>query len=422
MKIYRQVLVALTVALVVAVPAAYLVRDPGYVLLQYRDTVIETSMVFAAFLLVVIGLLLAASWWALRWPLQFLIGGARRRGRQQYQRGIQALAEGRSENAEELLLKSSKLRSLKLPALIGAYDAARARGDAKRQSDILKQIDVLPEARETSAVLRAELELAEGRAGAAIELLTSLDQQTQLPPAGIKILLQAYCERNRAREAIPYLIRLRKSQVISAAELERIEIDTLTRALEQASDAINLRSLWAELSTTQRADVRCVRAYALRAGALRLTREAMNEIETSIKTAWSDSLALTYGLLPAEFSDERLSNAETWFSRHSTSRELLLTLGRLARQQKAWGKTEEYLRRAMAEGAGSVAWEELAHAYAEQGDAERARVALENTRALERGDKPHPLTARTTLAELTTPAPVAEERNEHGVPFLPGAR
>ena len=80
------------------------------------------------------------------------------------------------------------------------------------------------------------------------------------------------------------------------------------------------------------------------------------------------------------------------------------------------------MRRAIAFNAGADAWEELGRCYAEQGDTDRTAKALANTLAVQHGEAPFSLIAKHSVEDLLAPLPVAEERDDMGIPRLPGAR
>jgi HemY protein len=97
---------------------------------------------------------------------------------------------------------------------------------------------------------------------------------------------------------------------------------------------------------------------------------------------------------------------------------LLLTLARLAQAQGQWPQAEDYLHRAIAQGAGSDAWEALGHGYAALGDEPRARLSYANALRAGRGEPVVDLPGRDLRQRIHAEA-VAEERDEHGTPRLP---
>ena len=134
MTFYRLLLLLLVTAVVGAL-AVYLLRgDTGYVLIQRGDIAIETTVVNAVFLLLAALALLYAVFWLLRWPMRLWQAGARRSARRRFLDGMIALVAGRPNRAGQQLLKATKLRTLKLPALIAAHAAAHARGDRAEEA------------------------------------------------------------------------------------------------------------------------------------------------------------------------------------------------------------------------------------------------------------------------------------------------
>lgn len=422
MTLYR-VLLLLLVGAVVGTLAVYALRgDPGYVLIQRGDIAIETTVVSGTFLLATA---LAASYglfWLLRWPLRFWRTGARRSARRRLLDGMIALVAGRPNRAVQQLQKAAKLPSLKLPALIAAQAAAHARGDRAEESRLLDQLAEAAETHDLATELRARNEWRDGRAGAAIEMLVPLAQASRLSPMGARWLVESLCARKRAREALAHLPRIRQSQQLPPDDLARFVSRTLVAALEQTTDAVSLHALWADFNRDEKRIPDVALAYARRSVQLNLVGQAAQEIEATLKTGWSPALVLAYGALPPDAKvAPRLKTAERWLDAHANDAALMLTLGRLSRQEHAWIKAEDYLRRALAYQAGADAWEELGRCYAEQGDTERTAKALANALAVQHGEAPASLIAKHSPDDLLAPLPVAEERDDMGIPRLPTA-
>lgn len=418
MKAYRLLLAFLALAFLAALAAWSIGDDPGYVLVQRGGWALETSLVFAVLALLALWAIAATVVWLMRFPLRAMANRARRRGRMQLARGAQALAEGRTQRAEQLLLGASRLRSLRIPALLAAYDAAHRRGEVRRQGDVLAALAATGEGETAATVLRAQAELEQGRAGTAIELLTPLDQAQRLPPAGVQALIEALAARGRARETFVLLARLRRAQAIAPAAMERLETLVLTQAIAQAGDGASLEAVWSELNRGQRREAPVALAYARRATALRSGgAAAVAEVESLLGKYWSDELAIAWARLPGDV-EPRLRTAEKWLVERPNSPGLLLALGELCRVQSLWGKADTYLRRALGAGAGADAWEQLGLAYAAQNDNARAAHAFANALAARRGETVSE-PPRGSIGELIAPIAIVEERNEMGVPRLP---
>ncbi|HET7844190.1 MAG TPA: heme biosynthesis protein HemY, partial [Xanthomonadales bacterium] len=214
------------------------------------------------------------------------------------------------------------------------------------------------------------------------------------------------------------LSRLRRSQALAPAEMERVETRVLTQALAQSPDGAALEATWGEMDRGQRRERAVALAYAQRAAALKAGGAAIGEVEALLGKYWDDALVVAWGRLPGD-AEPRLRKAEAWLEAHPNSPGLLLALGELCRRQSLWGKADTYLRRALGAGATADAWEQLGHAYAEQGDAQRAAHAYASALAAQRGEAPPEAPARG-IGALIAPIAIVEERNEMGVPRLPG--
>ena len=92
-------------------------------------------------------------------------------------------------------------------------------------------------------------------------------------------------------------------------------------------------------------------------------------------------------------------------------------LARLSRAQDQWPQAENYLHRAIAQGAGSEAWEELGHGFAEHGEEALARKCYANALRAGRGEPAVELPGRDLRQQISDSAAM-EDRNEHGFPRL----
>jgi len=147
-------------------------------------------------------------------------------------------------------------------------------------------------------------------------------------------------------------------------------------------------------------------------------------IETALKNQWNEALVLQYGRIPpgriaTTQPSARLLAAESWLRAHSDSPALGVTLGHLSSELQQWGKAEDYLHRAIAQGAGSDAWEELGHVHVAQKDDATARLCYLNALRAARCEATEPVPGRSVREQIFD-ASVIEERDQHGVPRLPG--
>src|SRR5690606_1107836 len=157
---------------------------------------------------------------------------------------------------------------------------------------------------------------------------------------------------------------------------------------------------------------------ALRAAPLGLEDTGAHAVADALEANWDETLAALYGRLPPGRDGQRLGRAEGWLAQHPSSPGLLTALGCLCREQALWGKAEDFLHRALAQGAGADAWESLGHVFTAQGDAGKAQIAYANALRIGRGEPPLALAGRSLREQIADQA-VAEVRNAHGIPLLP---
>lgn len=416
MNLFRHLLFWVVLALAGALLAQLLIQDPGFVLVRYRGISIETS-VNAAFLLLALAL---AALWSL-WKLLSLSFRLWRRRRERIARarlgdGLDALHQGHYLRAEHLLAQAARDAQFEVAARIAAARAAFARGDA---TVAVGHLDALPPHHAQSrAIAIAETALAEGRvadANAALEAAST----SQMPPRLQSLRAEALAASGRSAQALGMLPALRQQQALSPAALTERERIWAEHAMRDATDADALEDAWQTLPGALRSEPAIVGAYADRAAALRWEDAATGCIETALESRWDDGLAAQYGTLPVGQLERRRSRAEAWLQEHPASPGALLGLARILRAQGLWPQAEPFLHRAVAQGGGTAAWEELGHGFTAAGDDPRARHCYANALCVARGETPTPLPGRDLREKILAEAAV-EDRDAHGLPRLRG--
>ena len=414
MKLWTLLLVLLLVACAAAFGWQALAVDPGYVLVRFGATSIESTLVFAVAALLLLWGLLSAAWRLLRWPLATWSRRRRRRGRERIASGLVALAEGRYQQATRELERASQQSGLRAPALLAAARAAHARGEAARAEAALEAAARLAPA--AALALRARFLLERGEAAAALALLRAEAEKSTLSPSGLQLLARAALANGEHALALETMARLARTQTLAADDFAALEARVLAAALTAARDADALNALWSGLSRAQRRIAAAVAAYARRAAALGQTLAALGELEAALRRDWSEALVRCYGELGPAEADTRLRRAEGWLAEQPNSPGLLLTLGRLCIQSELWGKAREYLERGLAIEADAALWEALGDCCAGRGAVADAANCYRNALRSARGEATQALSAASGV--LDTRASVIEERTEHGVPRL----
>ena len=420
MNLFRNLLFWIVLALVGALLAQLLLTDPGYVLVRFRGSDYTTTVASAVLILLATAAAAWLLWTLLTLPLRSWRRHRDRRARARLGEGLQALHHGHYERAGRLLdqaaVESEGAGDIEAAARLGAARAAIARGDA---GGARTQLDALGDRHAAArAIAGAELALSEHRPTDALVAL-DVPAAQPLPPRGLVLRAHALAASGQSGQAYGLLGALRQQQALPATELDDLQEHWGEAALREAVDANVLAERWEALSKDSRINPAVVAAYAERAAALRWDEAATRSIEDALAGRWDEGLAELYGRLPVGRLDVRRGHAERWLQGHPASPALLLTLARLARAQAQWPQAEDYLHRALAQGAGADAWEELGHGFSVAGDESRARLAYANALRASRGEPVVELPGRDMRQRIHDEA-VVEERDAHGMPRLLG--
>jgi HemY protein len=422
MKTFRYLLLLLALAVLGALAWQPFANDDSQVIVNLRHWTYTTNVSQGLLLLAIVLLLAWAVAWLLRLPLRLWRGHRHQQHRARLAGGLLALHEGRWARAEKSLEHAANDPAMRLPARLGAARAARERGDAVAVERHLQAAGMDAD-HAAIALDRADALLRNGHAADAILALDAAALKTPLPPRALALRARALAVCGRANEAYGTLGALRAAQALSNEEHAALESMLAQQSLRESPDANALADRWDRLLAPLRAQPDVVIAYADRASALQLEDAAASAIEAALKSQWSEALALQYGRIPsgrpgATEPGARLAVAEGWLRTHSDSPALGITVGRLSRQQKFWGKAEGYLHRAIAQGGGSEAWEELGNVHTATGDDALARQCYANALRAARGEPIEELPGRD-IKERIFDESVLEERSELGVPRLP---
>jgi len=392
--------------------AQALLQDPGTVLVRFRGTDYTTTVAAAVFGVLVVAVVLWLLWALLVWPFA---GWRRRRDRLARARlgeGLDALHHGHYTRAEGLLAQAAEDDpAVAGQARLAAARAAWTRGDHASARAHLQRLDDTHAT--TRAIALAELALAEQRPTDALVALDAPAAQP-LPPRGLLLRADALAASGQADAAYGMLGSLRKQDALPAARLDELQERWAAASLREAVDRNALAARWDALGKPLRSEPAVVEAYAARASEFGWDEAAPQALEHALATRWDEDLAARYAAYAAARPDLARTQLERWLQSHPRSPALLLALAHTARAQGDWPRAEDLLQRALAEGAGAPAWEELGHGYSQAGDESRARLAYANALRALRHEPAVAMPDGTWAAE-----PLAlETRDAHGVPRL----
>lgn len=416
MKSWRWLLLLIAIAALGAIAWNWLATDPGYVLIRIRGWRIEATVVGAVLLLIAAWIVVALAWWLVRWPFGALSRRHRRISRKRLADGIIALTEGRHAEAGRALERASQHAPVRAPALLAAAEAAHRRGEPARALETLDEASQY--APQASRMLRARILRREGRYDEALALLLPEADANRLPPSGWHELALSALAAGQPQRARAALEPLRKSNALGARGFTSLEARVLAAALESTRDVESLHGLWNGLSRQQRSAAEVLAAFARRSGQLNSPLAAMEELEGALRREWSPQLVTLYGELSGDDATARLRTAEGWLAAHPNDAALLVALGRLALETQQPQRARDYLRRAVGLQSELVdGWEALGEAHSALGEQSEAMRCYANALRALRG---HAVAPSPRDAARDTGVVAVEERDQHGVPRLPG--
>ncbi|MEO7385724.1 MAG: heme biosynthesis HemY N-terminal domain-containing protein, partial [Gammaproteobacteria bacterium] len=398
-------------ALIVGALAAHLVlADNGYVLINFRGYVIETSVP-------ILVLVLVLSYLAVRmvvqiWRAPRRLGEAWARARINYAgrqatKGYIALAEGRLARGERLLTRGARLSETPLLNYLAAARAAQMQGDRGRRDSWLRMAcEQEPAAQDAVLLTQAELQLEDGQYA---EALTSLNRVRARHPThaqALKLLSELHYRRKEWQPLAELLPLLRRRGNMPTEMLDEWSVDTYGNIMTGVRlDRVALDTVWEDIPRHLRREPRLTLTRAQALIACGATEDAEGEIRRTLKEDWSDALIDLYGELPVADPAAHLKRIEAWLRERPEDAALLLAAGRASVRHQLWGKARSYLEASLAVRPAPETYRVLGQLMARVGEAQSASKAYERGLAMTAG-RPGPApTPKTALAVAPVGAP-----------------
>ena len=380
MRLLFTAIIVLVVTVIIAVAAR---DDPGYLVINYRDWVVETSVILAV-------LVVAAAFVAIYLMLRLFINTRlvpQRLQRWQQQRrnerasvsltnGLLELAKGDWARAEKALTRSVGHSQTPLLNYLAAARAAQKQGNEERRDHYLQQAHkVMPGAELAIGLTQAELQLKQGQVEQALATLTHLRQQAPKHATVLKLLLRLYVELHDWEHVLELLPIIVKRKIIERDKAEELEIMAQSALLNSAAVDSQVRTLheaWQRTSKAMQHNPTVLQAYAqglIRHGQGTEVEDLLNH---ALNRNWDDRLVRLYGQLQGADIGRQIRYAEGWLNHHRHDAVLLLTLGRLCLHNRLWAQARQYLEASLALDMQAETCTELAQLMEEQGDSAQA--------------------------------------------------
>jgi HemY protein len=363
-----------------------IIEDPGYFLLRVGGTTYESTFT----VLIIFTLAGFFALWAgikfflllFQSPVKIQQGLARRRehsAREDLDRGILELAEGRVERGEKLLSRSAKFSRTPILNFLGAARAAQLQGAHERRDNYLRAAhEQNPDAIIAVLLTQAELQMAHGQFEHALATLRRVQELKPGHPYGLRLLARLHEVMGEWNLLEMLLPRLRKISSIKPAEVDRLETLVLCERLRSASSqgTATLQEIYKAAPRKQRSKIQVVREYADALQKVGNSEAAEKVLRDALKSNWNTELVHMYGKLKPGKPDKALSRIEGWLPDRGDDPNLLLAAGRLCASANLWGKAREYLERSIRAQPTRAAFVELGELLKDLGQPEAAMLAF----------------------------------------------
>jgi HemY protein len=261
------------------------------------------------------------------------------------------LQEGRYGHAMRCAEKAGTDDAAAGMLALAGWRAAHALRDTARSAEWAQRVrghdrDGLQAAR---LMVEAEFALEERRFEDARDALRQFSASEGRHIAALRLSLRAEQGLGNWREVARLVRQLEKHQALTADQAAPIRSRALREALRSLrEDPAGLMRYWRELDDGDRAEPALALEAARALVAAGDCREAQRVIEDALDEHWDATLVLAYADCRGGDVLGRIAHAEKWLHQHPRDEALLLTLGRLCREQQLWGKARSFLETSIA--------------------------------------------------------------------------
>lgn len=345
-------------------------QDAGYVLIARGYQTLEMTLslfivlLVVGFIVVYFLVRLAISGWHMPGAFKaWRTRQRRRRARRDTNRGLIELAQGNWARAERYLLRNARHSEIPLLNYLSAARAAQKQNASSRRDDYLSLAHQSMQGAGFAVQLtQAELQLVQGQLEQSLATLMQLHATSPKHPHVLYLLARIYQLLRSWGDLKNLLPALRKHEVLTPAayqRLERVVHRELLTIATQRGKLDSLRASWQHVPKQLQHDADMVRHYVRCLLIVEAGDDAEELLRVAIRRHWDLDLVYLYGIIQGSDAARQLNSAESWLKGHENNPVLLLTLGRLCKRNKLWGKARSYLNASVGIRPSSDAYKEL---------------------------------------------------------------
>jgi HemY protein len=376
-------LIALLLTLVASVWVGLrIVDDPGLIYFVYKQYSVEMPLWLGGLILIVVFFsvyaLIRLIIKLFYLPKQVHIWHQNYKIRQTYQRfaqGLIALNQGEWGKAEQKFLQASPQdKQIAMINYLNAAKAAHAKGDQAACNLHLKKAEQANPNQVVSIQLyRAQFQYERGDLSEALVTLEALKQKHPRNTQVLRLLKDVYLKMNNWEQVSQLLPRLRRHNLVSKTEYEALQVNASGALLTNCNTVEVLVKNWKKTAYRMQTHPMVLAKYAARLIQLQAHCEAEASLYRSLRKQYDEELMHYYGLCQTKNPAKHLAHAEKIAQNTKPDPTLYLTLGRLAKQNKLWGKARNYFEKSLNHTVLPETCQELAALLDALGETELAR-------------------------------------------------
>lgn len=330
--------------------------NKGYVLIALGEYTIEMSVVSAALfgVLLYVLLLLVENLLGRLFSLHsrtrmWLHHRRRRQGQQQTLAGALALAEGRFEQAEALMLKGAGESEQPLLNYISAAEAAEAQGESERRDRYLQQAEEEhPNARLALGLIRARSQLRRNELIAAEQTLLTLQADYPQHRTVLTLLKECLLSRSQWSSLLSLLPQLQKLKLITAAEFSALQKQIYPALFAEKGNTLGkegVLALWRELPKSLRHEPELLDALIQQLITMGAEADADELLQESLRKHFQPALLPLAAKL--QHPGTALTQLVEKLQLQLPETERAATMGFIYLQQKAYAQAQSALEQAL---------------------------------------------------------------------------
>ncbi len=391
-------IVALILLLAGTVVGELVLKDPGYVLLSYQQTTIETSIWGLAMALIVAFVVIHLG---IRF-LQYLLGRRKKisdwnenrtrvRANRRTLRGLLSLSTGDWQKAQQLLTSAADKAETPLINYLAAARAAHEQGLPDAADRFLQQArKAMPKAEAAIGLTQAQIQLSRGQMEPCLATLKRLRGIAPRHTLVLKMLRDVYLQQQDWEALAGLIPYLKKHDVFGTQQLQELErqsymglmnksLDKLPVETDDQSRIKTLNKTWKSLPRELSGDASLSASYAQLLTDNGAPEKAETFLRDTIKRSWDDTLVKRYGQISGNNPAKQLKIAESWLAEHPDNATLHLTLGRLSLLNSQWNKARDYFERSLSLEKSQETYGELARLLHHLDDSEGCQKLMEES-------------------------------------------